>query len=88
MRMLALTILAVATVSTVVPTSARAYGPDYPVCLQAYHLGGADIDCSYTSLAQCAQTASGLSAQCFVNPYLASAQRPAEPNHERHRRTY
>jgi Protein of unknown function (DUF3551) len=88
MRMPALAILMTATVSMVTPTWAQTYSPDYPVCLQAYHLGGGDIDCSFVSLAQCAQTASGLSAECLVNPYFASAQRPAGPNHRRHHRAY
>jgi hypothetical protein len=43
------------------------------VCIQTYAIGGGSIDCSFTSLAQCAASASGRSAQCLTNPYFAAA---------------
>jgi uncharacterized protein DUF3551 len=78
MRALALTILAIATVSAVAPARAQTYDPNYPVCLVVYGRGGSYTDCSYTSLPQCAFSASGRSAQCVVNPYFAyPTKRPA-----------
>jgi hypothetical protein len=41
-------------------------------CPQIYDIDGGYIDCGYTSLAQCAQSASGRAAQCITNPYFAS----------------
>jgi hypothetical protein len=88
MRCPALAILTTVTVLTAVPAVAQTYSPDYPVCLQAFRWGGSDIECGYTSLAQCAQSASGLGAMCVVNPYFAHAQTPREPHSRRHRRVY
>ena len=80
MRVPAMAILATVTVLTSSPTLAQTYGWDYPVCLQYYRWGGSTINCAYTSLEQCAMTASGLSAQCITNPYYANAQvRRASP---------
>lgn len=86
MRIPALAILTFATVLTTTPARAQTYGTDYPVCLQVYGIGGGYIACGYTSLAQCAQSASGRAAQCVVNPYFASARVPAD--YRRHRRIY
>jgi uncharacterized protein DUF3551 len=88
MRILALAILTTVTVLTAAPILAQTYSPDYPVCLQAYRWGGSDFECGYTSLAQCAMSASGRSAECIINPYFASAQVPREPHYRRHRRVY
>jgi hypothetical protein len=89
MRIPALAILTIAMVLTAAPARAQTYGPDYPVCL---HLHGDEegfIECGYTSLAQCAQSASGRAAQCVINPYFASAHVPgAERHYRRHRRVY
>jgi hypothetical protein len=75
MRIPALAILTIATVLTAAPVRAQTYySPDYPVCLlyDIYY-----IECGYTSLAQCAQSASGRPAKCVINPNFASAQAPA-----------
>jgi hypothetical protein len=45
-------------------------------------------DCRYTSLPQCAASASGRAAQCVINPYFANAEEPMGPRHRRHRRVY
>lgn len=75
MRVLASAILTVVMVSTMSSAHAQTYNPNYPVCLKIIeNFGGERISCSYTSLAQCAQTASGLPAQCIVNPFYASAR--------------
>ena len=72
MRHLALAILALATVSLAGPAAAQTYDPAYPVCLHVY--GPITYyECRYSSLAQCAGSASGRSAQCEVNPYFANA---------------
>jgi hypothetical protein len=71
-RSLALAILAIATVSLAGPARAQTYDPNYPVCLQVYEgMVHYYFECSYTSMAQCAASASGRSAQCVVNPYYA-----------------
>ena len=86
MRILALAILAIATVS-IGPAAAQTYDPAYPVCLQVYGRAGFNYyDCSYTSLPQCNASASGRSAECLNNPYFASAQVPVAGTHYRHHR--
>jgi Protein of unknown function (DUF3551) len=78
MRMLALTILAIAAGSAAGPAAAQTYDPRYPVCLHVY----GDItyyECRYMTMAACMATASGRSAQCVDNPYMASAALPAGP---------
>jgi hypothetical protein len=85
MRISALAILATATVLATAPARAQTYNPDFPVCLQVYGITGSYIACGYTSLAQCAQSASGRAAQCIINPYFTGAQQPAGPHYRRHR---
>jgi Protein of unknown function (DUF3551) len=85
MRIPALAILMIATVLTAAPARAQTYDPAYPVCL--YWYGKANFyECRYTSLPQCNASASGRAAQCFINPYFASAKEPA--GYRRHRRVY
>ena len=75
MRMLALTILAIATVPLAAPATAQTYAPNYPVCLHVY--GPVSYyECRYSSLAQCNATASGRAAQCISNPNFANAEEP------------
>jgi len=85
MRMVAAAIFTTAAVLTAAPAPAQTYGGNAPVCMQRYRWGGSDIECSYISLAQCAATASGLSATCIENPYFARAQMPAGPASRRYR---
>jgi hypothetical protein len=75
MRVLACMILTIATVLIATPAPAQTYDPNYPVCVQTYAIGGGSIDCSFTSLAQCAASASGRAAQCLNNPYFAQGDR-------------
>ena len=49
---------------------AQIFDPSYPVCIRPY--ADDDLDCHFTSLPQCALTASGLGAECVTNPYLCS----------------
>jgi Protein of unknown function (DUF3551) len=86
MRIPALAILTIATVSAAPSARAQTHDPAYPVCLQIYQ-GWNDyyFECGYTSLAQCNASASGRAAQCIVNPYYAGAK--ASPGRrDRHRR--
>jgi uncharacterized protein DUF3551 len=85
MRIPALVISTIATVLAAAPARAQTYSPDYPVCLHAFGEKAGYIECGYTSLAQCALSASGRAAQCIINPYFASAQMPAGPHYRRHR---
>ena len=75
MRVLACTTLTIGTMLVGAPVRAQTYDPNYPVCLQTYAIGGGYIDCSFTSLAQCAASASGRSAQCLNDPYFAPGDR-------------
>jgi Protein of unknown function (DUF3551) len=75
MRILALAILAIGTVS-IWPAVAQTYDPAYPVCLHVW--GPANYyECTYTSLPQCNMSASGRAAQCMINPYFGGARVPA-----------
>ena len=52
------------------PARAQTYDPSYPVCLQIYQsMVDFYFECRYRTMAQCAASASGRSAQCVVNPY-------------------
>ena len=71
----AVAVLAIGAALIAAPASAQTYDPNFPVCLQTYGIDGGYIDCSFTSLAQCAASASGRAAQCLTNPYFAHAVR-------------
>ena len=88
MRILALAILAIGTISAAAPARAQTYGAGYPVCLHVY--GPITYyECSYTSLPQCNASASGRSAQCVINPYFAHAsQHPSARRYKRYRNGY
>ena len=55
--------------------SAQTYDPRYPVCMTLTEWGGSHIECSFMSIAQCKQTASGRAAQCDVNPFYGYDRR-------------
>ncbi|MET4739914.1 hypothetical protein ABIF73_004053 [Bradyrhizobium japonicum] len=61
---------------TTAPARSQTYDPRYPVCIEIYTIDGSSIDCSFTSIAQCAATASGQSAQCYANPYALRSRPP------------
>jgi hypothetical protein len=88
MRVLALAFLTIVTVWAAGPIRAQTYNPDYPVCLHVYDLGANYFECAYTSLAQCAMSASGRAAECIVNPYFAGAQERGTPPYRRYRDAY
>jgi hypothetical protein len=85
MRAPVLAVLITATVFMAAPVRAQTYGPSYPVCMQTFGIFGDSIECNFTSLAQCAPSASGRAAQCIVNPYF---QGPAAPRNPQHRRLF
>ena len=89
MRILALVILTIATVSAASSARAQTYDPAYPVCLQIYQ-GFTDyyFECAYSSLAQCHMSASGRAAQCVINPYYGGAKASPGRRDRRHRRVY
>jgi hypothetical protein len=60
---------------TVTTASAQTYDPRYPVCMTLTDWGGSRIVCSFTSIAQCKETASGRAAQCDVNPFYGYDRR-------------
>jgi hypothetical protein len=87
MRLLALTILAIAAYSAAGPATAQTYDPRYPVCLRVY--GPATYnECGYTSLAQCQATASGRAAECYPNAFYANAAIAPSGRRHRHYGTY
>jgi Protein of unknown function (DUF3551) len=86
MRMLALTMLAIAAGSVAGPAAAQTFDPRYPVCMHVYG-DPTYYECRYMTMAACKTTASGRSAQCVVNPYMASAAEPVDPG-RRSRRAY
>ena len=51
-------------------SSAPAAAHDYPYCVQGRQTGYPG-DCSYPTYASCLASASGRSAYCGVNPYVA-----------------
>jgi hypothetical protein len=64
--------------------AAQTYDPRYPVCIEIATIDGRTISCSFTSMAQCKATASGLAAQCYANPYGVQS-RPPGPAPRRNR---
>jgi len=87
MRVVALTMIALVTAFAVTRASGQTYSPDYPVCLHVYGRVGY-FDCHYTSIAQCKISASGISADCEVNPYFANAGVGVPPHRHHRRRAY
>jgi hypothetical protein len=84
---LAFAIPAFATILTATSAQAQTYDSSYPVCLHVFgELEGERMDCIFTSLAQCAISASGRSAMCVMNPYFtpASQMPPAKAGRRRH----
>lgn len=71
MRTLTCTFLTIATALAATPLRAQTYDPSYPVCIQVNGVDGSYIECSFTSLQQCAASAAGRSALCLTNPYFA-----------------
>lgn len=89
MRIPALAILALGVVSAAAPARAQTYDPRFPICMHVISSrGGAREDCRFYTMAQCLQTASGLAAQCNINPFYAGARDPFAPSVRPYRRAY
>jgi Protein of unknown function (DUF3551) len=82
MRNLALAILAIGTVFAAAPAAAQPYD-NHPICLRVFG-DPTYTECSYVTLAQCKASASGRGAECFNNPYFASAEVPVGLRRHRH----
>lgn len=81
MRIAALTMLVLGTLSA--PVHAQTYGNNTPVCLQVFGRFPR-FECEYTSIAQCLPSASGIAAQCVVNPYYIPPHGVAPRARHRH----
>jgi hypothetical protein len=79
--MAALTMLALGTLSA--PVHAQTYGNNTPVCLQVFGRFPR-FECEYSSIAQCLPSASGISAQCVVNPYYIPPRGAVPRTRHRH----
>jgi hypothetical protein len=88
MRIPALAILAVGVVLATAPARAQTYDPNFPVCMHITVWGGPHEDCSYYTMAQCAQSASGRAGQCNINPYYGGARDAFARSDRWHRRAY
>ena len=75
MRTPVLMLLGIGTILGAAPARAQTYDPSYPVCMNNCKWGGCQIECSYTSLAQCNASASGRGALCYTNPFFATGSR-------------
>ena len=78
MRLLALTILAIAASSAAGPAAAQTYDPRYPVCMHIYG-DPAYFECQYMTMAACIEAASGRPAQCIANPFFDRSRLSARP---------
>ncbi len=86
MRSLASAIVAIGMLLALAPAPAQTYDPSFPVCMHVFgELEGERMDCIFTSLAQCAASASGRPAMCLVNPNYAYAPKltPTRPYRRR-----
>jgi Protein of unknown function (DUF3551) len=57
---------------------AQTLDPRFPVCLHVVGLGSVYDDCSFFTLAECAQSASGRPAQCNINPWYRAPRNAGE----------
>jgi hypothetical protein len=73
MRIRMLVMLTIASVGTAVPAVAQTYNPANPFCMLLYTIDGENVECEYSSLQQCKQSASGRPATCIPNPYAKAA---------------
>jgi Protein of unknown function (DUF3551) len=72
-RKMRILFLVLATSATIFATSVTPVAAsEYRYCLQGDDYAGAG-DCQFTSYLQCQATASGRTAYCAANPYLAAA---------------
>ena len=79
MRRAILPVLAVASLSAIVPGAAAG---GLPYCIKGCDFGGGAGDCSFVSYQQCLVTASGRDATCAANPYY-NAKAELQPDQGR-----
>lgn len=88
MKFITFASLVAGTLLALSPASAQTYDPSHPVCMHVYgERMGERMDCIFSSLDQCAATASGLPATCLINPYYANARKLAPARHHHLRRS-
>jgi hypothetical protein len=81
MRLLALTILAIAASSAAGPATAQTYDPRYAFCMHIYG-DPAYFECYYMTMAACTEAVAGRAGQCVVNPFFdrnKTADQPGQP---------
>jgi hypothetical protein len=81
-------IIAIGMVWAGSPAQAQTYDPNYPVCMHVIGLGSDYYNCSFTTLAQCAASASGRPARCDANPFYGGAGNAFARSDRRYRPAY
>jgi Protein of unknown function (DUF3551) len=82
MRLLALTMLALAANSAAGPAAAQTYDPRYPFCMHVYG-DPSYFECYYITMAACVGSVSGRSGQCVVNPFFDRSKTSDPPGQPR-----
>jgi Protein of unknown function (DUF3551) len=89
MRILAVAILTIGTVSVARPAQAQKYDPAFPVCMYVIEWGGSPhYNCSFTTMDQCRASASGRGLTCDPNPYYVGATASRGRHDKQYRRVY
>ena len=89
MRILAVVILTIGTLSLAGQARAQKYDPAYPVCMHVIEWGGSPHEnCSFYTMEQCRASASGRGLTCDPNPYYAGAAASPGRHDRRYRRVY
>jgi Protein of unknown function (DUF3551) len=78
MRLLALTVLAIAASAAAGPAAAQTYDPRYAFCMHIYG-DPAYFECYYMTMAACTEAVAGRAGQCVVNPFFDRNRASAEP---------
>jgi hypothetical protein len=89
MRILAVAILTIGTLSAAGPVRAQKYDPAFPICMYVIEWGGSPrYDCSFQTMDQCRASASGRGLTCDANPYYRGATASAGRRDKRYRHVY
>jgi hypothetical protein len=87
MRILAVAILTIGTLSAVGQARAQKYNPAFPFCMHVFERRGIPYeDCSYYTMDQCRASASGRGFTCDPNPYYVGATASPGRHKKRYRR--
>jgi len=79
MRLLALTMLAIAASSAAGPAAAQTYDPRYAFCMHIYG-DPAYFECYYMTIAACTEAVAGRAGQCVVNPFFDRNRAAVQPD--------